>query len=93
MNYLNAMLHSSIGEEPWRAYVSEYRRNIRYKLMSKLTKSGDIFYVFYSQKGKSAYKEMLHADVVYSPSTFQRRLRDLKKVYGIKSWAVARLDG
>lgn len=94
------MLYSSTGEELYRGYVTEYDGNVRYKLMSKLTKTGAIFYVFYEQfkesigfrRGDDEHergdKNILHADIVYSLSTFQRRLRDLKKAYGISSWAM-----
>lgn len=90
-SHLNPMLHVSTGELLFKGYISEYQRGVRYKLMSKLTKSGDIFYVFY-RNHRSGAKTILHADVVYSPSVFRRRIRDLKQRYQMKNTVVVKLS-
>ena len=90
-SHLNPMLHVSTGEELFKGYISKYKRGVRYKLMSKITKSGDIFYVFYRNLRAGA-KTILHADVVYSPSTFKRRIRDLKQRYQMEEVAVVTLS-
>jgi len=90
-SHLVSMLYVSTGELLFKGYISEYRSGIRYKLMSKLTKSGDIFYVFY-RNSRSGAKTILHADVVYSPTTFRRRVRDLKQRYNLKDTLLVKLS-
>lgn len=92
-SHLESMLYISQTERGYVGYISEYSRGKdrkRFKLMSKRTRKGDIFYVFYIQR-PDAGKMLLHADVVYSKSTFEKRVRDLKIAYGIKEWAFVNL--
>lgn len=90
-------------EKLYRAYVSEPVGgpfDWVYKLMSKLTPQGHIMYVFYEQytdtdvdspRYGERLKHMLHADIVYSESSFYKRVLRLKKTYGIKKFVYVNL--
>ena len=104
-DYFDGMLLSYHPKESlYMAYVSEPSGQLDwvYKIMSKLTPQGHIMYVFYEQYSDidvdspwygERIKEMLHADVVYSKSSFYRRVKKLKEAYGIKKFACANLGG
>ncbi len=81
------MLRCTNTEKLYRCYIFEDEEKTTYKLMSKITRHGAIFYVLYDQwddEDGERWKYYVDADIVYSKRTFSKRIADMRKRFGLK---------
>ena len=89
-----AMLNCAPTEKLYKCYIFEDEDGTIFKLMSKITRHGSIFYVLYDQwddEDGFRWKDYVAADVVYSKRTFRRRIADLKRRYELRQVGLANL--
>lgn len=81
------MLRVTRSEKTHKCYIFSDLEDTTFKLLSKLTRYGAIFYVLYYEEDESdgeKCKFYVTADVVYSQRNFSRRINDLRRRFNLK---------